>query len=133
MELVKILLLSAFMLTPQQLLAQAKPLGLGIIVANPTGFSEKHRISHRKSIDGALGYSFGNNDYLTIHATYLWEYNREIKIAKAYLGYYFGVGGSLHSHCHDNNDRHPHPWGSDNQDDDFGVAVRGSGGGELLF
>ena len=114
-------------------LAEVKPWGLGVIISNPTGFSVKHRMSHRNSIDAALGYSFGNNDHIVIHGTYLWEFNSEIKIAQAYLGYYFGVGGSLYSHDHDNNKSHSHRWGNDADDDETALAVRGSAGLNYYF
>jgi hypothetical protein len=111
--------------------AAVKPWGLGLILATPTGFSVKHRMSTENSFDAALGYDLGGADYLHLHGTYLWEFDRELKIGKALLGYYFGVGGAMFSWDRDND---PPPWVADNNnEDDFGVAIRGSGGLNYYF
>ncbi len=110
--------------------AEVKPWGLGVILANPTGFSVKHRMSAQNSIDAALGYSLGRRDYFHLHSTYLWEFDRELQIGKAFLGYYFGVGGALFSW--DRNDDPP-PWINDDDDDELGLAVRGVGGLNYYF
>ncbi len=110
--------------------ANLRPWGLGVIIANPTGFSVKHRMSGKHSFDAAFGYSTGRRDYIHIHGTYLWEFNRELVVGKAALGYYFGVGGVLNSW--DNNDNPP-PWADNNSDDELGLAFRGSGGLNYYF
>lgn len=123
-----ILLFALFFTSPA--LSSVKPWGLGVIIANPTGFSVKHRISGKNSFDGALGYSLGRRDYFHLHGTYLWEFDRELKIGNAFLGYYFGVGGTLISW--DRNDDPP-PWVDSNNNDELGLAVRGSGGLNYYF
>jgi hypothetical protein len=104
--------------------APVKPWGLGVILHNPTGVSLKHRFSKDNSLDAALGYSFGYTDNITLHSTYLWEFNESLKINDhVSLGHYFGVGGALHSR--DRNEDPP-PWADrDERDDEFGLAVRG--------
>lgn len=110
--------------------AQVKPWGLGVILNSPTGFSIKHRMDHRNSFDAALGYAFGNSDSITIHGTYLWEFNEELKIGRAFLGYYFGLGGALY--FRDKNDNPP-PWAEDDPEDETALAVRGSAGLNYYF
>lgn len=108
--------------------AQSKDWGLGVILANPTGFSVKHRFDSKHSLDGALGYGWG--DYLSVHSTYLWEFNRGLKIDRVALGYYFGVGGALYSiHNHSYNP----PWHRDRRYDELGLALRGSAGLNYYF
>lgn len=109
--------------------ADVKPWGLGVILAHPTGFSGKHRMSHSRSIDAAVGYNTGGNDYLAIHSTYLWEHPKDLLIGKAALGYFFGVGGALYSR--DEGPDRP-SWAND-RDDTLGLAIRGSGGLNYYF
>lgn len=124
----KAIILSTLLLLSIPTFAEVKPWGIGVILANPTGFSVKHRLSGKNSIDGALGYSLGRHDYVHLHGTYLWEFDRELKISKAFLGYYFGVGGALFSW-----DRNDPPGWADRNDNDLGLAVRGSGGINYYF
>ena len=98
------------------------------MIGGPTGFSVKHRMSAKNSIDGALGFSLGGGDYIHIHSTYLWEENRGIKIDNKFLGYYFGAGGALFSW--DGNDT---PFWSDNREDELGLALRGAAGLNYYF
>ena len=125
-----ILLTLFFVLFASPAFAGSGPWGIGVIINSPTGFSVKHRISSKNSIDGALGYSFGRSDNISIHSTYLWEFNEKIKISKINLSYYLGIGGALHSR--DKNDDPPR-WAADNSDDELGLAVRGVGGLNYYF
>ena len=108
----------------------AKDWGLGVIIASPTGFSVKHRMSQKNSFDGALGYSLGNREYLHVHGTYLWEFDKGLHIDQVALGYYFGLGAALFSW--DNRDDRP-PWVDEDNDDELGLAVRGSAGINYYF
>ena len=129
----KILIICAILVLPLfSHSAPVKPWGLGVILHSPTGFSTKYRLDKGHSIDGALGYSFGYSDNITLHSTYLWEFNEALRINdEVRLGYYFGVGGALHSR-----DRYedPPPWAEgDRRDDEFGLAARGVGGLNYYF
>ncbi len=121
----RIFIFLTLFITATSSFAQSKDWGLGIIIANPTGFSVKHRMSSENSLDAALGYSFGNNDSLHIHSTYLWEFNDSIDLKNFAIGHYFGVGGAIYNRDKDDD---PPPWAEDDRDEEWGVAVRGSAG-----
>lgn len=105
--------------------ADGGPWGLGIILANPTGFSGKYRFSQKNSLDAALGYSLGRSDNITLHSTYLWEFNNSIRLDNVGIGHYFGIGGALYSR----NRNDPPPFWADNRTDDtLALAVRGLAG-----
>jgi hypothetical protein len=110
--------------------ADSNNFGLGLILNNPTGFSGKYRLSKSRSIDGALGYSFGSSNVVTLHSTYIWENNQGFKVDQTYIGYYFGIGGALYSR--DKTKKVPH-WADDNLNDELGLAVRGLGGLNYYF
>ncbi len=81
--------------------AQAKELGLGIIIFGPTGFSTNYFLDRKSSIDGAISWSL-NNEYqdFYFHSTYLWHKPNSIKLDKLKLNAYFGIGGRMISWDH---------------------------------
>ena len=112
--------------------AQAKggPWGLGVILANPTGFSGKYRFSEKNSLDAALGYSFGRSDNITLHSTYIWEFSESIRLDNVGISHYFGVGGTFYSR----NRNDPPPFWADNRaDDTLALAARGLAGLNYYF
>jgi hypothetical protein len=122
--------MTAFLAFSAQGLADGGPLGVGLILANPTGFSGKYRMSKERSIDAALGYSLGRRNNISLHSTYIWEFNQSITIDSVRIGHYFGVGGALYSR--DNNDPPP-SWAYRHPDDQLGLAVRGLAGLNYYF
>lgn len=68
---------------------------LGILLGAPTGLSGKLWVGPVGAIDAALAWSFVENDYLHIHADYLWHYTKfMIKSPGEFLPY-LGVGGVI--------------------------------------
>ena len=53
--------------------AQQRPLGLGIILGNPSGISFKYWQSQRNAFDGGLAWSTDNEESFQIHGDYLWH------------------------------------------------------------
>ncbi len=71
--------------------------GLGIILGEPTGISFKSWQSREIAFDAALAWSLGKNGNIHIHVDYLIHNYDIIKLHKAKLPVYFGIGGRLES------------------------------------
>jgi len=125
MKSIKFLTVVVCLFMGLQAQAEGGPWGLGIILANPTGFSGKYRFSKENSLDAALGYSLGHSDNIALHSTYLWEFNNSIHLDNVGIGHYFGVGGALYSR---NRNDPPPFWADNNVDDTLALAVRGVAG-----
>lgn len=73
--------------------AQDSGFGLGIIIGEPSGISAKLWTDSTRAFDGAVAWSF-ENDNLHLHVDYLWHIEY-IKVKKGRLPFYVGVGGKL--------------------------------------
>lgn len=124
-----VLVVASVLLTtlPELSHADGGPFGLGLILVSPTGLSGKYRLSSDNSVDAAVGW--GSHDFIVLHSTYLWEFNKAIALDGKYIGAYFGVGGTFVSW-----DSHDHTWwGREHRNDDKGLAVRLAGGLNYYF
>ncbi len=68
-------------------------LGLGIILGEPTGVSMKTWLNNNNAIDGALAWSFGNEDAFHLHFDYLVHKWNAIRIDRNSIPFYYGIGG----------------------------------------
>lgn len=66
--------------------------GAGIILGEPTGISAKKWISGQAAIDGAVAWSFGQEDSFHLHADYLHHNFNLFDVEKGKLPLYFGIG-----------------------------------------
>lgn len=81
-----------------------KPVGLGFIIGEPSGFHAKFRLSNRNDIDAMLGFDF--DEWIFLHADYLWNFPIS---SSADLGVYVGPGAFIASHTGDHySDEHHH-------------------------
>ncbi len=72
--------------------ANANPLGLGVIIGAPTGFSGKYLLSKVNSIDGAIAWSFGDDHAIHFHGDYLWQKNNVFSESDAVIDLFYGIG-----------------------------------------
>jgi hypothetical protein len=73
--------------------AQPKGLGLGVIIGEPTGISFKKWVNKNQAVDGAVAWSFGNEDAFHLHMDYLFHNRRLIQIDRNSIPFYYGIGG----------------------------------------
>ena len=73
--------------------AQPKGLGLGVIIGEPTGISFKKWVNKNQAVDGAVAWSFGNEDAFHLHLDYLFHNRRLIQIDRNSIPFYYGIGG----------------------------------------
>lgn len=94
----KLFCLAFLIITFHSFEAQDRNFGLGVIIGNPTGISGKLWVNEVNAVDFGLGYSFfGKNDFLSLHADYLYHDNELIKTEYTTPVYYgFGVRIRLH-------------------------------------
>ena len=57
-----------------QVNAQSRPFGVGLMVGDPTGISVKYWKSRKIALDGAAAWSLGENDAFRLHGDYLWHH-----------------------------------------------------------
>jgi hypothetical protein len=69
--------------------------GLGVILGEPTGPCFKYWTSGSTAIDGAVAWSFSNDNSLHIHADYLYHRFDLIDVDTGRLPLYFGIGGRI--------------------------------------
>lgn len=69
--------------------------GLGIMVGEPTGISGKFWLSGRSAIDGAVAWSFTDNEAFHLHGDYILHNFSLIKVERGSLPFYFGIGGRI--------------------------------------
>ena len=70
------------------------PLGLGIVLGEPTGLSAKYWLTSKHSLDFGLGYSF--NSFIFVYADYLFHFPGAFGASSqfvAQLNPYIGIGG----------------------------------------
>ena len=81
----------------EQTVVAQKQLGVGVIVGEPTGLSVKYWLDENQAIDGALAWSFWDENGLQIHADYLWHNFDLLHVGETsgQLPVYYGVGGRL--------------------------------------
>ncbi len=72
--------------------AAERGLGIGVILGEPTGISLKKWTDNRHAIDGAIAWSFGNEDAFHLHADYLFHNFRAIRIDRSTIPFYYGIG-----------------------------------------
>ncbi|MHC4119781.1 MAG: BAPKO_0422 family outer member beta-barrel protein [Planctomycetota bacterium] len=67
--------------------------GLGFMIGEPTGLSVKYWLDDERAIDGALAWSFSENDSLQLHGDYLFH---DYELLNSYdLPFYYGLGARL--------------------------------------
>ena len=89
-----ILLLIFFAYVSTSARAQSNgPLGLGVILGDPTGVSIKSWKNSRNAFDGGLAWSLNGANALQIHGDYLWH--RYDLTGYSRTPMYFGVGARL--------------------------------------
>lgn len=71
------------------------PLGLGIIIGEPTGFSGAYKLSPKATVDGALAYSYARHGDWQIHGDYLFTGNRIFRDQPSELDTFIGGGARL--------------------------------------
>jgi hypothetical protein len=68
---------------------------MGIILGEPTGLAGKLWLSHNTAVDGAVAWSFSDEDALHLHADFLVHNLKLIAVDKGLLAVHFGIGGRL--------------------------------------
>jgi hypothetical protein len=67
--------------------------GIGIILGEPTGLSLKYWIDEEIAVDGALAWSYSENDSLQLHGDYLVHNYDVLELDE--MPVYYGVGARL--------------------------------------
>jgi hypothetical protein len=67
--------------------------GIGVIIGEPTGLSLKYWVDEEIAVDGALAWSYSENDSLQLHGDYL-IHNYDLLEDKEWPVYY-GIGARL--------------------------------------
>lgn len=83
-----------FSIVPFSVSAQAKNVGIGIILGQPTGLSAKFWMSRKSAIDVAAAWQFLPSGSLYVHADYLYQIYHLFPVKKGSLPLYLGVGAS---------------------------------------
>jgi hypothetical protein len=82
-------------LLPAVTVAASNDFGLGIILGEPTGLSGKLWLTRSTAVDGAVAWSFSDEDALHLHADFLVHNLGLIAVEKGLLAVHFGIGGRL--------------------------------------
>lgn len=84
---------------------QAKDLGLGVIIGEPTGITAKKWLDNGNAVDFAAAWSTSGNDSLQVHADYLFHQGQVPVNADTHgqLPWYWGVGIRVKLKEDDNN------------------------------
>lgn len=77
-------------------------IGVGVMLGEPTGFNAKGWIGEHSAIDGAIGWSFAEENNLELHADYLYHLFDVLELPSGRLPIYFG--GGLHYKVRDDRD-----------------------------
>jgi hypothetical protein len=80
-------------LTCSTVKAQDKGFGLGIVVGEPTGISGKLWTGHGNAIDGAVAWSFDDENVMYLHGDFHKSYR--YKVGRHRLLPYYGIGGRI--------------------------------------
>lgn len=76
-------------------IARDRDFGIGFILGEPTGISFKKWTGRQTAVDGALAWSFVNEDSLHLHVDYLVHNFDLIEVDRVKLPVYFGLGVRL--------------------------------------
>lgn len=101
--------------------AQNDTLGVGVILAEPTGLSAKLWLSEAEAIDAAVAWSFSDYSSFQFHMDYLFhrfDVFRDVDRTVGRPSLYFGLGGRLKLGEDRGRGREP-----DDEDDKLGVRV----------
>ena len=105
----------------------SRPLGLGLILFGPTGFSTNYYLTRNTSFDTAWSWSMNDDDQnLYVHGTYLFHRPDMLQIDRVALDVHFGGGLRIIS-WDDRPGRHR------KHDDDTYIGVRGAAGTSYVF
>ncbi|HEY8241538.1 MAG TPA: hypothetical protein VIH35_08825 [Kiritimatiellia bacterium] len=104
--------------------ADQKGLGVGVIVGDPTGISLKKWVSETRAIDGAVAWSFDDDDSLQLHADYLFHYGNLLRedpqaTKSGRMPVYYGFGAVVKFEEDDDNNGN-----GDGDDDDEFAGIR---------
>jgi hypothetical protein len=117
----KLLVVTFLCLSIGQLSARTGgPLGLGVILGDPTGISAKLWTGKAIALDGAVGWNLER--YLHLHAGMLWHNYGLLRVAQGELPLYLGLGGRLFLHETEGQEK-----------DQSHLGIRGVAGLEYLF
>ena len=67
--------------------------GLGVIAGEPTGVAAKFWVGSRSGLDGAVAWSFIDEDRVQVHLDY--QFHLFPSIRRGYLSFFFGGGGVI--------------------------------------
>lgn len=95
MSKIKIIIVLIIFFLINNINAQNKGAGLGLIIGEPTGFSFKYWMSSTSAVDAALAWSFVDNGAFHIHADYLLHSFDLIRVPEGKMPFYYGIGGRL--------------------------------------
>src|SRR5690606_19289039 len=102
------------------------PLGLGILLGDPTGFTGKYWMDQRSAADFGLAFDFG--DYFVIYGDYLYHFPGALGAASKFakeLTPYVGIGGMIAFSSHDHPHRHhDHDGFFHDTDSSVGLGIR---------
>jgi len=90
----RFLLIFAFgALTNSTLAHQNKPLGLGVVLGEPSGISARQWLSTDEALNFSLAYSL--DKFLFASVDYTWQFSHILRIQDAHLHPYIGVGAGI--------------------------------------
>jgi len=88
-------LLLIFLLFSFPALARDHDFGLGVIFGEPSGLCFKAWMGQKTAIDGAIAWSFGDEDAVQFHVDYLIHDFNMFRARKGDLIFYYGFGGRI--------------------------------------
>lgn len=92
----KFLVLVFFTLMHFSVMAIERPLGLGVMIGNPTGVNGKYWIDSTRAYDGGVGISPGTDWEGSVHGDYLWHKADFLYFDEIHpLDLYYGLGGRM--------------------------------------
>lgn len=100
------------------------PLGLGIIIGDPTGFTGKYWVNSATAYDFGLAFNFG--DYFLVYADYLYHFRGALGASTPFVAHltpYLGFGGLIAFSTDDRYRRH-RSMIFDETDGSVGIGVR---------
>jgi hypothetical protein len=90
-----LLLLLGVLLFSIPTVARDNDFGAGIILGEPSGLCFKAWIGPKAAIDGAIAWSFGDEEAVHFHADYLIHDFGMFRARKGDLAFYYGFGGRI--------------------------------------
>lgn len=95
MNKIKLVIVLTILLFTNNINAQNRGAGLGLIIGEPTGFSFKYWMSSTTAVDAALAWSFVDDGAFHVHADYILHSFDLIRIPEGKMPFYYGIGGRL--------------------------------------